>query len=85
MTAADMNARIVRYGDLVPCRTAFTDAQTPGSDRKKGFTTIGGRLSENPGQHVHMSKATGFNIGAAVQPPKCRIALHAQWTAEVCF
>ena len=41
MTKADMESRIVRYGDLVPCRTAFIDAHTPGSDQKENFTIIG--------------------------------------------
>ena len=27
--------QIVRYGELVPCRTAFIDAHTPGSDKRK--------------------------------------------------
>ncbi|MEO0665277.1 MAG: cupin, partial [Pseudomonadota bacterium] len=33
MSAAEMDARIVRYGDLKPCKTAFIDAHTPGSDQ----------------------------------------------------
>jgi hypothetical protein len=35
LTAAEMEARIVRYGDLRPCKTAFIDAHTPGSDRRR--------------------------------------------------
>ena len=31
---------IVRYGELVPCKTAFIDAHTPGSDKKENFTFI---------------------------------------------
>ncbi len=27
--------QIVRYGELQPCRSAFIDAHTPGSDKKK--------------------------------------------------
>ena len=41
MGAVDLNERIVRYGDLVPCRTAFIDAHTPGSSLKENFTIIG--------------------------------------------
>ena len=33
---------IVRYGELKPCKTAFIDAHTPGSDQKENFTIIGG-------------------------------------------
>ena len=37
---------IVRYGELVPCKTAFIDAHTPGSDKKENFTIIGGGVSK---------------------------------------
>ena len=85
MTPAEMDARIVRYGELVPCKTAFIDAHTPGSDQKENFTIIGGGVSESPDQHVHIKDTPGFNIGAAGQPPKCRNSLHSHSTAEVFF
>ena len=85
MTPQDMEARIVRYGDLKPCKTAFIDAHTPGSDQKENFTIIGGGVSESPDQHVHIKDTPGFNIGAAGQPPKCRNSLHSHRTAEVFF
>ena len=81
----DMMSRIVRYGDLRPCKTAFIDAHTPGSDQKENFTIIGGGVSESPDQHVHIRETPGFNIGAAGQPPKCRNSLHSHRTAEVFF
>ena len=82
---SDLEARIVRYGDLVPCRTAFIDAHTPGSDQKENFTIIGGGVSESADQHVHIRDTPGFNIGAAGQPPRCRNSLHSHRTAEVFF
>ena len=85
MTPQEMETRIVRYGDLVPCKTAFIDAHTPGSDLKENFTIIGGGVSESPDQHVHIRETPGFNIGAAGQPPKCRNSLHDHNTAEVFF
>lgn len=85
MTPQEMESRIVRYGDLQPCKTAFIDAHTPGSDQKENFTIIGGGVSESPDQHVHISIPHGFNIGAAGQPPKCRNSLHSHRTAEVFF
>ena len=85
MTPTEMEARIVRYGDLMPCKTAFIDAHTPGSDQKENFTIIGGGVSESADQHVHISIPHGFNIGAAGQPPKCRNSLHSHRTAEVFF
>ena len=84
--AADAPApKIVRYGELVPCRTAFIDAHTPGSNTKENFTIVGGGVSESADQHVHITDAIGFNIGAAGQPPKCRNSLHSHRTAEVFF
>lgn len=77
--------QIVKYAELVPCRTAFIDAHTPGSDQKENFTIIGGGVSESADQHVHIKDTPGFNIGAAGQPPKCRNSLHTHRTAEVFF
>ena len=85
MTPAQMERLIVRYGDLRPCKTAFIDAHTPGSNQKENFTIIGGGVSESPDQHVHIRETPGFNIGAAGQPPKCRNSLHSHRTAEVFF
>lgn len=85
ISQTEMEKRIVRYGDLKPCRTAFIDAHTPGSDQKENFTIIGGGVSESADQHVHIKDTPGFNIGAAGQPPKCRNSLHSHRTAEVFF
>ncbi|PZO80617.1 MAG: cupin [Mesorhizobium amorphae] len=85
LSREEMEARIVRYGDLRPCRTAFIDAHTPGSNSKENFTIIGGGVSESADQHVHIKETPGFNIGAAGQPPKCRNSLHSHRTAEVFF
>ena len=85
VTARILKVRTVRYGELKPCRTAFIDAHTPGSDHKENFTIIGAGVSENPDQHVHIAETPGFNIGAAGQPPGCRNSLHTHRTAEVFF
>ena len=85
MTPEEMAPRIVRYGELRPCRTAFIDAHTPGSHMKENFTIIGGGVSESPDQHVHITIPHGFNIGAAGQPPRIRNSLHSHRTAEVFF
>ena len=85
MKQNNMKDRLVRYGELIPCKTAFIDAHTPGSDQKENFTIIGGGVSESPDQHVHIAIPHGFNIGAAGQPPKCRNSLHDHNTAEVFF
>ena len=85
MDELNINNRLVRYGELIPCKTAFIDTHTPGSDQKENFTIIGSGVSENPEQHVHISIPHGFNIGAAGQPPKCNNSLHSHRTAEVFF
>ena len=74
--------QIVKYAELVPCRTAFIDAHTPGSDQKENFTIIGGGVSESADQHVHIKDTPGFNIGAAGQPPKCRNSLQVVWAGS---
>ncbi len=81
----NMEQNIVRYGDLIPCKTAFIDAHTPGSNQKENFTIIGGGVSESIDQHVHIAQPIGFNIGAAGQPPRCKNSLHSHRTAEVFF
>ena len=85
MIKTEMEKRIVRYGDLKPCKTAFIDAHTPGSNQKENFTIIGGGVSESADQYVHINDTPGFNIGAAGQPPNCRNSLHSHTTAEVFF
>lgn len=80
---AAMQQRLVRYGELRPCTTAFIDTRTPGSERKENFTIIGPGVAENPEQYVHINEAHGFNIGAARQPPACINSQHSHETAEV--
>ena len=46
MDQITMENKIVRYGSLKPCKTAFIDAHTPGSDQKENFTILGGGVSE---------------------------------------
>ena len=80
-----LRERLVRYAELAPCRTAFIDARTPGSDRKENFTIIGPGVAENPDQHVHIPEPHGFNIGGARQPPHCVNSQHYHETAEAFF
>lgn len=82
-TREAMAARLVRYADLVPCRTAFVDTRTPGSTEKENFTIIGPGVSESPDQFVHIAEPHGFNIGAARQPGGCVNSQHSHETAEI--
>ena len=54
MTSEEMEKFIVRYSDLKPCKTAFIDAHTPGSNQKENFTIIGSGVSESPDQHLSL-------------------------------
>ena len=75
--------RLVRYADLIPCKNAFVDSRSPGSDQKENFTIVGPGVSENPNQHVHIPLPHGFNIGGARQPAGCLNSQHSHDTAEV--
>ncbi len=75
--------RLVKYADLIPCKNAFVDSRTPGSNQKENFTVIGPGVSENPNQHVHIPLPHGFNIGGARQPAGCLNSQHSHDTAEV--
>lgn len=82
-TSEAMAACLVRYADLVPCRTAFIDTRTPGSQDKENFTIIGPGVSESPDQFVHIAQPHGFNIGGARQPGGCKNSQHSHEAAEV--
>jgi mannose-6-phosphate isomerase-like protein (cupin superfamily) len=79
----DLQSRLIRYADLRPCKNAFIDTRSPGSEDKENFTLIGPGVSENPNQHVHIPEPHGFNIGAARQPGQCLNSQHSHETAEV--
>jgi len=74
---------IVRFDEMVPCKTAFIDARTPGSDKKENFCLIGEGVAENPDQIVHITVPHGFNVGAARQPKGCKNSHHSHDTEEV--
>ncbi len=78
-----LNDRYVAYDDLIPCKNAFIDTRTPGSDKKENFTIIGPGVSENPDQHIHISIPHGINIGGARQPNGCLNSQHSHLTEEV--
>ncbi|ATJ82102.1 cupin domain-containing protein [Halomonas beimenensis] len=78
-----LTERRVRYPDLVPCRNAFVDTRSPGSDRKENFTIIGPGVAESADQHVHISEPHGFNVGGARQPDGCLNSQHSHEGAEV--
>ena len=42
---AKLSDRLIRYADLRPCRNAFIDTRSPGSEAKENFTLIGPGVS----------------------------------------
>jgi quercetin dioxygenase-like cupin family protein len=78
-----LKKRFIKYEDLIPCKAAFIDAKTPGSDLKDNYSIIGGGVSESTHQKVNLSEKHGFCIGAAGQPPRVKNSPHSHYTAEV--
>jgi len=49
------HSRLVHHADLAPCRNAFVDTRSPGSDAKENFTIVG-----DPGaRRSRSSRASG--------------------------
>ena len=76
LTAADMEKRIVRYGDLRPCKTAFIDAHTPGSDQNLRSAPqkqpMPNWMRSSPGKSPAMGRPwtwCAFRIGIGVARP----------------
>ena len=65
VTPDEIVRRTVRHADWVPCKAAFIDCRTPGSDRKDNYSFIGPGVTQNSGQHVNLREPHGFNLGAA--------------------
>jgi quercetin dioxygenase-like cupin family protein len=79
----DLKPFILRRSEIVPCKTAFIDARTPGSDKKENYCLIGAGVAENPEQVVHINTPHGFDVGAARQPKGCKNSHHSHDTDEV--
>ncbi|MDG2066429.1 MAG: cupin [SAR324 cluster bacterium] len=82
-TLETMRTRLVRRSEMVPCKSAFIDAHTPGSHLKDNFSIIGPGVTENKEQFINIREPHGFNIGAAGQPPYIKNSLHSHFNAEV--
>jgi mannose-6-phosphate isomerase-like protein (cupin superfamily) len=75
--------RTILRKDWVPCKAAFIDCRTPGSDRKDNYSFIGLGVSQNAEQFVNLVEPHGFNVGAAGMPNGTVNSLHMHFTAEV--
>ena len=78
--------RLVRYGDLLPCKTAFIDAHTPGSDQKRklhdywrwSFRKCGSAYTHKPSSRIQYWWRLGNHLDVEIR-------LHSHRTAEVFF
>lgn len=75
--------RTIRRTDWVPCKAAFIDCRTPGSDRKDNYSFIGPGVSQSADQYVNLREPHGFQLGAAGMPHGTTNSLHLHFTAEV--
>ncbi|MDO5661871.1 MAG: hypothetical protein Q4G40_04180 [Brachybacterium sp.] len=82
-TAEDARSRTILRTDWVPCKTAFIDTKTPGSDQKDNYSFIGPGVTQNSEQFVNIAEPHGFNMGAAGMPTGLTNSLHLHFTAEV--
>jgi quercetin dioxygenase-like cupin family protein len=83
VTPSELERRTIRRTDWVPCKAAFIDCRTPGSDRKDNYSFIGPGVSQSADQFVNLREPHGFNMGAAGMPNGVTNNLHLHFTAEV--
>ena len=79
----EITRRTILRKDWVPCKAAFIDCRTPGSDRKDNYSFIGMGVSQSSEQFVNLAEPHGFNVGAAGMPNGTVNSLHMHFTAEV--
>ncbi|MFC7485114.1 hypothetical protein ACOCJ7_01200 [Knoellia sp. CPCC 206453] len=83
VTPDELRRRTILRRDWVPCKAAFIDCRTPGSDKKDNYSFIGTGVSQNAEQFVNLEDPHGFNLGAAGMPKGVTNNLHLHFTAEV--
>jgi quercetin dioxygenase-like cupin family protein len=79
----EVERRTILHRDWVPCKAAFIDCRTPGSDRKDNYSFVGSGVSQSTQQFVNLQHPHGFNLGAAGMPNGTVNSLHLHFTAEV--
>lgn len=80
---ADLQSRVVRKSDYVPCEEAFVDTRLPGREGKLNYCIIGPGVAENEKQVVNIVEPHGFNVGGVSLPTGKINSLHSHTTAEV--
>ena len=83
ISAEELRRRTIARTDWVPCKAAFIDCRTPGSDLKDNYSFIGVGVSQSSEQFINLSEPHGFQTGAAGMPHGTTNSLHLHFTAEV--
>jgi mannose-6-phosphate isomerase-like protein (cupin superfamily) len=83
LTPSEVRRRTIRRTDWVPCKAAFIDCRTPGSEQKDNYSFVGPGVSQSADQFVNLQEPHGFNVGAAGMPNGVTNNLHLHFTAEV--
>jgi quercetin dioxygenase-like cupin family protein len=83
VTPDEVRRRTILHRDWVPCKAAFIDCRTPGSDKKDNYSFIGVGVSQSSDQFINLTEPHGFNLGAAGMPKGVTNSLHLHFTAEV--
>lgn len=83
LTQDELDERTIRFSDWVPCKSAFIDCKTPGSELKDNYSFVGPGVTQNSSQHVNLRIPHGFQLGAAGMPNGVTNNLHLHFTAEV--
>jgi quercetin dioxygenase-like cupin family protein len=83
VTPDEVRRRTILRSDWVPCKAAFIDCRTPGSDLKDNYSFIGSGVSQSAQQFVNLTEPHGFSLGAAGMPRGTTNSLHMHFTAEV--
>lgn len=83
MSADEVQRRTILHKDWVPCKAAFVDCKTPGSDQKDNYSFIGLGVAQNGSQFINLQEPHGFSLGAAGMPKGVTNSLHLHFTAEV--
>lgn len=83
VSSSEARRRTILRTDWVPCKAAFIDCRTPGSDTKDNYSFIGPGVAQSADQYVNLKEPHGFNVGAAGMPNGVTNNLHLHFTAEV--
>lgn len=81
-SAAEMQARIARWGAIPASSRAFVDTWIPGHERTL-YSVIGLGVSDDPNFKPAVAAAENFHIDYIVAPPGCGAALHCHDSEEV--